>query len=121
MQAGRGRFLLDIFINYYIIRGTYRRRTVMKTAISEPGPWSQRFKALSHPARLMLLRRLMESERCVSDVEKCLGLSQPNVSQHLKILKDAGIIVGRRERTRICYRIADDRITRILRITFEKG
>jgi ArsR family transcriptional regulator len=93
----------------------------MKTAVSEVAPWSQRFRALAHPARLLLLKRLLESERCVSDVEKCLGLSQPNVSQHLKILKDAGIIVGRRERTRICYRIADDRIARILKITLEKG
>ncbi len=93
----------------------------MTTAIHDPASWSQRFKALAHPARLLLLRRLMESERCVSDVEKCLGLSQPNVSQHLKILKDAGIIEGRRERTRICYRIADDRIARILKITLEKG
>jgi DNA-binding transcriptional ArsR family regulator len=96
-------------------------RTVMKSAIAEFGPWAQRFKALAHPDRLLLVRRLMECERCVSDVEKGLGLSQPNVSQHLKILKDAGIIEGRRERTRICYRIADDRIARILRIASEKG
>ncbi|MDD8027151.1 MAG: metalloregulator ArsR/SmtB family transcription factor [Acidobacteriota bacterium] len=92
----------------------------MKSAIAEHGPWAQRFKALAHPARLLLVRRLMASERCVSDVEKGLGLSQPNVSQHLKILKEAGIIEGRREGTRICYRISDDRIARILRITSEK-
>jgi ArsR family transcriptional regulator len=91
----------------------------MKSALTELSPLAKRFKALAHPARLLLLRRLMESERCVSDVEKCLGLSQPNVSQHLRILKDAGIIEGRRERTRICYRIADDRIARILRIATE--
>jgi DNA-binding transcriptional ArsR family regulator len=91
----------------------------MKSAITELGPLAKRFKALAHPARLLLLKRLMESERCVSDVEKCLGLSQPNVSQHLRILKDAGIIEGRRERTRVCYRIADDRISRILRIAVE--
>ena len=91
----------------------------MKSALSELNPLAKRFKALAHPARLLLVRRLMESERCVSDVEKCLGLSQPNVSQHLRILKDAGIIEGRRERTRICYRIADDRIARILRIATE--
>jgi DNA-binding transcriptional ArsR family regulator len=91
----------------------------MKSAITELGPLAKRFKALAHPARLLLLKRLMENERCVSDVEKCLGLSQPNVSQHLRILKDVGIIEGRRERTRVCYRIADDRISRILRIATE--
>ncbi len=91
----------------------------MKSAITELGPLAKRFKALAHPARLLLLKRLMENERCVSDVEKCLGLSQPNVSQHLRILKDAGLIEGRRERTRVCYRIADDRVSRILRIAME--
>ncbi len=91
----------------------------MKSAITELGPLAKTFKALAHPARLLLLKRLMENERCVSDVEKCLGLSQPNVSQHLRILKDAGLIEGRREHTRVCYRIADDRVSRILRIAME--
>ncbi|MCX6561562.1 MAG: metalloregulator ArsR/SmtB family transcription factor [Candidatus Aminicenantes bacterium] len=91
----------------------------MKSAIAELSPLAKRFKALAHPARLLLVRRLMENERCVSDVEKCLGLSQPNVSQHLRILKEAGIIEGRRERTRICYRIADERVARILKIALE--
>jgi len=50
----------------------------------------------------------------VSDAESCLGLSQPNVSQHLKILKDAGLIAGRRTGTKICYRLVDDRVERIL-------
>jgi DNA-binding transcriptional ArsR family regulator len=87
-----------------------------KKAMAEFGPQARIFKALAHPARLMLLRRLMEKECCVSDVEHCLGLSQPNVSQHLKVLKTAGLIVGRREKTRICYRLADERIERLLKI-----
>lgn len=91
----------------------------MRSPIAAYGPPAKRFKALAHPARLLLLRRLMDSECCVSEVEKCLGLSQPNVSQHLKILKEAGIIQGRRERTRICYRMADDRVSRILNIALE--
>jgi DNA-binding transcriptional ArsR family regulator len=86
---------------------------------SDAVPAAAIFKALAHPARLLLLGRLMEQERCVSDVERCLGLSQPNVSQHLKILKAAGIIAGRREKTRICYRIADERVERILKIALE--
>ena len=73
-------------------------------------------KALAHPARIRLLRRLMEDECCVSEVETCLRLSQPNVSQHLRVLKNAGIITGTRRKTRICYRISDDRVRRILRL-----
>ena len=74
------------------------------------------FKALAHPARIRLLRRLMENECCVSEVEKCLRLSQPNVSQHLQVLKKAGIIIGTRRKTRICYRIADGRVRTVLEI-----
>jgi ArsR family transcriptional regulator, zinc-responsive transcriptional repressor len=72
------------------------------------------FKALAHPARIRILRRLRREECCVSEAESVLGLSQPNVSQHLKILKDAGVIAGRRSGTKICYRLTDDRIGRIL-------
>jgi DNA-binding transcriptional ArsR family regulator len=78
------------------------------------------FKALAHPARLQLLRRLMEQECCVSEVEKCLRISQPNVSQHLRVLRTAGVISGSRWKTRICYRIADERVRAVLDI-FEKG
>jgi ArsR family transcriptional regulator len=81
---------------------------------------SQIFKALAHPSRLELMDSLMKRECCVGEIQKCLELSQPNVSQHLSVLKEAGLIVGRRERNKICYRIADDRIIKILE-TFEIG
>ena len=74
------------------------------------------FKALAHPARVRLLRRLLKDECCVSEVEKCLRISQPNVSQHLRILKKAGIIAGTRRKTRICYRISDDRVRGLLEL-----
>ena len=73
-------------------------------------------KALAHPARVRLLRRLLDEECCVSEVEKCLRISQPNVSQHLRILREAGLIEGSRRRTRICYKIADKRVRPILEI-----
>ena len=91
----------------------------MRSPLAEMVPTARIFKALAHPARLLLLRRLVEKECCVSEVEHCLGISQPNVSQHLKILKNAGLIAGRREKTRVCYRIADERIERILAILWE--
>ena len=74
------------------------------------------FKALAHPVRVRLLRRLLERDCCVHDAEKCLGISQPNVSQHLRVLRLAGIIAGERKKTRICYRIADERVRYILKI-----
>ena len=85
-----------------------------------PAETARIFKALAHPARVRLLRRLAEGECCVSEVEKCLGLSQPNVSQHLRILREAGLIRGSRRRTQVCYRISDDRVRPLLGL-FEKG
>ena len=81
---------------------------------------TEKFKALAHPARLKIMANLMERECCVGDMQKCLSLSQPNVSQHLGVLKEAGIIVGRREKNKICYKISDDRIKNILK-TFDIG
>lgn len=81
---------------------------------------ANKFRALSHPARVKLVEDLMEKECCVGEIQSCLSISQPNVSQHLKVLKDAGIIRGRREKTRICYSIADDRVQKAL-LFFLKG
>lgn len=79
-----------------------------KSYTKEHKELSRKFKALAHPARVKLVEDLMEKECCVGEIQKCLSLSQPNVSQHLKVLREAGIIQGRREKTRICYSIADD-------------
>jgi len=72
------------------------------------------FRALSHPARIGLIHRLMEGDCCVSEAEACLKISQPNVSQHLKILKTAGLIAGQRRGAKICYRLIDARVERVL-------
>ena len=81
---------------------------------------SRKFRALSHPARVKLVEDLMKKEFCVGEMQKFLSLSQPNVSQHLKVLREAGIIRGRREKTKICYSIADDNVRRVL-LLFLKG
>jgi ArsR family transcriptional regulator len=77
---------------------------------------ARELKALAHPARLRILTRLKDGECCANEAMKCLRVSQPNASQHLKALKNAGLIVGRREGTKICYRLAGDRIVKILNI-----
>jgi DNA-binding transcriptional ArsR family regulator len=90
-------------------------REKMKAKALQYREISQIFKALAHPSRLKLMENLMKRECCVGEIQKCLALSQPNVSQHLGVLKEAGLIVGRRERNKICYRISDDRIIKILK------
>ena len=61
-------------------------------------------KALGHPVRLQIVEGLIKDECNVSQIQKSLGLPQSTISQHLRILKNAGIIKGRREGTKVCYR-----------------
>lgn len=61
-------------------------------------------KALSNPARIAILRVLMEKETCMcGDIVEEIPLSQSTVSQHLKELKSAGIIKGSVDGPKICY------------------
>jgi ArsR family transcriptional regulator len=65
------------------------------------------FKALSDETRLRTLKLLEDGELCVCDIVAALDLVQPKVSFHLKILKDAGLIMDRRQGKWIHYRIYD--------------
>ena len=61
-------------------------------------------KALAHPARIGIVRMLLQRTTCVGcDVVEHIGLAQSTTSQHLQILKAAGIIIGEIERPRVCY------------------
>ncbi len=61
-------------------------------------------KAFAHPARVMILEYLIEVKTCVcGDIVDALPLAQSTVSQHLKELKKAGIIVGNVEPPKVCY------------------
>ena len=77
---------------------------------------AKKFRVLGHPVRIKLLEDLMKKECCVGEIQKGLSVSQPNASQHLKILKEAGIIEARREKNKICYRIADEAVVQALKI-----
>ena len=61
-------------------------------------------KALGHPARIAILNHLMETKSCIcGDIVDELPLSQSTVSQHLKELKNAGLIKGNTDGPSICY------------------
>lgn len=61
-------------------------------------------KALGHPARIAIMEFLMKVDACIcGDIVNELPLAQPTVSQHLKELKNAGLIKGNIEGTAICY------------------
>lgn len=61
-------------------------------------------KALGHPARISILQHLFQSDSCIcGDLVDKIGLAQPTISQHLKELKNAGLIKGNVEGTSVCY------------------
>ncbi len=61
-------------------------------------------KALAHPARVRIVRFLLSRENCIGgDIVEEVGLAQSTVSEHLRILKAAGVVTGEIERPRICY------------------
>ena len=91
----------------------------VKRNLSEFKKNASKIKAIAHPMRLKLLAELMNKECCVGEIQNCLAISQPNASQHLKILKDAAIVEGRRDKNRICYRIKDASIIKVLQSLFE--
>ena len=61
-------------------------------------------KALAHPARIAIIEHLINSKSCIcGDLVAELGLAQPTISQHLKELKNAGLIKGTVDGTSVCY------------------
>jgi DNA-binding transcriptional ArsR family regulator len=69
----------------------------------------RRLKALAHPIRLGMMRRLAaESEICACDLGDAFAVSQPTVSEHLRVLREAGLVQTRREGTSICYAAVPD-------------
>jgi ArsR family transcriptional regulator len=81
---------------------------------------SETLKALAHPARLKMVAGLLRDECNVTKIQKVLGLPQSTISQHLKVLKSAGIIKGRREGTKTCYRVIDGQARKILEVTKQR-
>ena len=75
---------------------------------------SRSLKATSHPLRLKILCILGENEVSVQDIVEYVGTSQSNVSQHLAILRDKGILTSRKEANRVFYRVGDARILKLI-------
>lgn len=80
----------------------------------DPEVAAEFLRALAHPMRLRILCRLLDGECAVAGFESELGLKQPNLSQQLAALRDAGLARTRRESKSIIYRLADARVERVL-------
>jgi ArsR family transcriptional regulator, virulence genes transcriptional regulator len=67
-------------------------------------------KVLTDPKRLMLLEALRDGERTVGELADSLGITLPNASQHLGVMRGAGLVEGRREGPVVRYRLAEPAI-----------
>ncbi len=71
-------------------------------------------KAISHPLRLKILCVVGSEEVCVQDIVEAVGTTQSNISQHLAILRDKGVLHTRKDANRVYYRVADPRTLQLI-------
>ena len=75
---------------------------------------SRSLKAMSHPLRLMILCKLGEDEFSVQDIVDNVGTSQSNISQHLAIIRDKGILSARKDANKVFYKVADFKTLKLI-------
>ncbi|GGY02444.1 hypothetical protein GCM10011289_00720 [Paludibacterium paludis] len=80
---------------------------------------SRAMKAMSHPLRLKIISVLGEQEVSVQDIVEKVGTSQSNISQHLAIMRDKGVLRTRKDANRVFYRVGDLRTLEVLRMMRE--
>ena len=73
-------------------------------------------RALADPKRLCVLETLATGERSVSDLSRDVACQVPNMSQHLTVLRNAGLVVSRRDGNSVFYRLADPRVLEAYRL-----
>jgi len=76
---------------------------------------AESMKALGHPIRLQIVSGLITNGCCnVKQIQESLGVPQSTISQHLKILKNAGVIEGKRDGTMVCYNVIVDWVKNVI-------
>lgn len=73
-------------------------------------------RALADPKRLCVLETLAGGEASVSELSTCVGCHVPNMSQHLAVLRSAGLVTSRREGSTVYYRLADPKVLEAYRL-----
>lgn len=71
-------------------------------------------RALAAPVRIAIVLQLREAERCVHELVDALGVTQPLISQHLRVLKSAGVVHGERHGREVVYRLVDEHLAHIV-------
>jgi ArsR family transcriptional regulator len=77
----------------------------------------RQLKALAHPIRLAMMEQLAQQpEVCACDLGEAFAVSQPTVSEHLRVLREAGLVRTRREGTTICYAALPEALAEVARV-----
>ncbi len=80
---------------------------------------AEKFRMLADPTRLAILRALMPGERSVTQVVVETGANQANVSKHLKMLAEAGLVARRKEGLQVFYRLDDPLVEKLCKLVCE--
>lgn len=78
-------------------------------------PAVELLKALAAPVRLAVVEELLAGPRCVHELVELLGVAQPLVSQHLRVLRGAGLVAAGRRGREVEYALADDHVVHVVR------
>ncbi|WP_053956258.1 ArsR/SmtB family transcription factor [Inediibacterium massiliense] len=73
-------------------------------------------KALAHPTRLKIVKKLLKGTLCVCELNEDIDFSQSNLSQHLKILKEANILMQEKDGLRVNYSIKSEEVVQLIDI-----
>jgi len=74
------------------------------------------FAVLSDPVRLEILDALSKKKGCVSELQIRTGRNQPNISQHLRVLRDSGLVETRKEGRKVCYSVCKSEVKGLLEL-----
>lgn len=80
---------------------------------------SEAMQAMAHPLRLKILCLVGSQELSVLEIVEAVGTSQSNISQHLAVLRDQGLLQARKEANKVFYRIGDPRVLKMIALTRE--
>ncbi len=83
--------------------------------------WAAILKALAHPTRLQIVAELLEGTKCVTDIQDILPASQANISQHLTVLRNAGLVDFDQKGAQRCYYTSRPRLSSTVIALLEEG
>ncbi|MPZ80844.1 MAG: metalloregulator ArsR/SmtB family transcription factor [Actinophytocola sp.] len=93
-------------------------RPSVTAGATRPGPSliaaGDLLRALAAPVRIAIVLELREADRCVHELVESLGVAQPLISQHLRVLKAAGVVHGERHGREVVYRLVDEHLAHIV-------